>query len=116
MYEYNARVVSVIDGDTIVVDIMLGFDIVFRTPLRLYEVYAPEIRGAEREAGLKAKYFLEDLLPAGSLIRIETIKDRKEKYGRYLAKIYKKEADEEIYVNQLLVDKGFATKERMNNE
>ena len=48
MYEYRATVISVYDGDTITVDIDLGFGIVLRKQkLRLYGLNTPEVRGAE---------------------------------------------------------------------
>ena len=53
MYEYCAKVVSVYDGDTITVDIDLGFGIVLKKQkLRLLGINTPEVRGAEKILGI----------------------------------------------------------------
>ena len=77
------------DGDTITVDIDLGFNIWWReVSLRLYGIDTPEIRGEERESGLLSRQFVLDRLPIGCEVVIETFKDKKEKYGRYLANVF----------------------------
>ena len=56
MYEYKGYVTKVYDGDTITVDIDLGFDILFKNQkIRLSRINTPEVRGEEREEGLKSK-------------------------------------------------------------
>lgn len=109
LYFYRAKVASVYDGDTIHADIDLGLTIwLHKTKLRLARINAPEIRGVEREAGLKARDFLKNLILNKDVL-IETIKDRKGKYGRYLAEIWLKDGSGEyINVNDLLVEKGLA--------
>ena len=87
MYEYRAVVVSVYDGDTIKVDIDLGFGIWKKNEtIRLWGIDAPEIRGEEREAGLKARDSLRRLI-LGEDVIIQTEKDEKGKYGRYIGRV-----------------------------
>jgi micrococcal nuclease len=109
LYFYKAIVKSVYDGDTITVDIDLGMMTwVHEEKLRLYRINAPELRGAERVEGLKSRDFLRSLID-GKEIFIETIKDKKGKYGRYLAEIWlERENDKWTNVNDMLVAEGFA--------
>lgn len=82
MHEYEATLVRVIDGDTIVVDIDLGFRVTSRQPVRLYGINTPE-RG---QPGYKdATEALRSLLSAGTFV-VRTIKPE-DKYGRFLAEI-----------------------------
>ena len=56
MYEYRAFVRRVYDGDTVTVDIDLGFDVVLRNQkIRLVRINAPEVRGVQRPEGLKSR-------------------------------------------------------------
>lgn len=109
LYFYRAVVESVYDGDTCTVDIDLGLSTWIRgEKVRLYRINAPEVRGPEREAGLQARDFLRGLIE-GKAVLIQTIKDRKEKYGRYLAEVWL-EADDgsRVNINDLLVQQGQA--------
>ena len=71
--------------------------------MRLYGIDAPEVRGNEREEGLKSRDFLRGLL-LGQHVVIQTYKDKKGKYGRWLCKVWFDGVD----VNDLLVKKGYA--------
>lgn len=103
---YNAIVSSIYDGDTLRVDIDCGFNVwLHNEPLRLYGLDAPELRQPEREEGLAARNWLREQIPVGTEILIETLKDKKEKYGRYLAIIYKKDGTN---INELMVNLGYA--------
>lgn len=84
LYHYRAELVRVIDGDTIDVDIDLGFDRMrTRKRLRLLGVDAPE-RG---QAGyLEAKLFTEALLASATLIVVNTVS--KDSFGRWLANVW----------------------------
>ena len=113
MYEYRAKVLKVVDADTIDVEIDLGFKIKSEKRLRFARIDAWEVRGEEREKGLAAKeYVLERLTVAedngGVLIR--TDKDKTGKYGRYIAEVLyiDKEAEELINLNDELVKLGHA--------
>ncbi|NPV12534.1 MAG: nuclease [Ignavibacteria bacterium] len=108
LYHYRAVVVGVYDGDTINVNIDLGLSTwINNEKLRLARINAPEIKGKERAKGLKSRDFLRDLLINKKVI-IQTIKDRKEKYGRYLAEIWLEENGKFINVNDLMVQKKLA--------
>jgi len=87
LYNYRATVVSVYDGDTITVDVDLGFSATLRMNVRLARINAPEVRGEQRAAGLTAAEALRQLLPVGQEVFLKTYKDGREKYGRYLAEV-----------------------------
>ena len=88
-YVYKAIVTNIYDGDTITVNIDLGFGTwIFDVKLRLYGIDTPEIRGEERPEGLESRDWLRIAIPVGSEITLETHKDKTGKYGRYLATIY----------------------------
>lgn len=86
MYRYKAQVVRVIDGDTMEFDVDLGFYITNRIRLRVKDYNAPEIRGEEREEGLKAKAKAEQILIGFSFIEVVTYKDRS--FDRWVGDIY----------------------------
>ncbi len=87
-YWYRAVVVSVYDGDTVTLDIDLGLYVWLRgQKLRLYGINAPEIRGKDKERGRAARDWLRAQLSGGECM-IRTLRDRTEKYGRWLCKIY----------------------------
>lgn len=102
MYTYNAKVVRVVDGDTIDVIVDLGFRIQQEMRLRFVDIDAYELR---TEIGKKAKAFVEQILTPGREIRVTTQKDKQEKYGRYLAAIDTLDGTD---INQLLITNGFA--------
>jgi micrococcal nuclease len=108
MYEYRAEVTSVYDGDTITVTIDLGFDHIMRNmKLRLYGIDTPEIRGGNaktRKAARDARDYLRALI-LGKEIVVRTIKDKKGKYGRYLAIIHQEDG---ACVNLLMAEAGHA--------
>lgn len=110
-YTYNAKVISVYDGDTIRVNVDLGFGILNKGNtgkgqlLRLYGINTPEVRGSEREQGILSRNRLRDLI-LGKEIIVRTEKDKVGKYGRYIATISLKGSD--IIINDLLVKEGLA--------
>jgi len=112
-YFYRARVVKVVDGDTVDVDIDLGFGSwLHKQRLRLYGINAPEVRGPQREAGLITTDWLKERID-GRDIFIETFKAEgsKGKYGRWLANLYTVEAGAAaINLNQQMVTLGLAWK------
>ena len=112
-YIYKAIVKKVYDGDTITVDIDLGFGIWMRKQkIRLWGINTPEIRGEERPEGLKAKEFLLKQIPLESEILLKTYKDKKGKYGRWLGEILINDpvSKEIININELLIINGYAEK------
>ncbi len=109
LYCYKANVTSVYDGDTCTADIDLGLGVLVKgEKLRLSRINAPEIRGEEREAGLLARDFLREKIDGKEVI-IATIKDKKGKYGRYLAEILVVDVDgNTVNINDLLVQEDHA--------
>lgn len=104
MYEYRAFVRKVYDGDTVTVDIDLGFDIVLKAQkIRLTKINAPEVRGDQREAGLKSRDALRTKI-GNKWIKVKTQKDKKGKWGRWLGEIW----FEEECVNDWLLKEGLA--------
>ena len=105
MYQYKATVVRVVDGDTVVLNIDLGFTVHWKSSCRLWGINAPELNSkdqAERLKALEAKDFLATNLPVGS----EVIVNSKEldKYGRPLVEILVRG----MVINNELVANGLA--------
>jgi micrococcal nuclease len=109
LYHYKAKVVSIYDGDTCTVDIDLGLHIWNKgEKIRLNRINTPEIRGKEKDKGIKSRDYLKSLILEKE-IYIETIKDKKEKYGRYLGEIWlEDEKGKFININDVIVKNGFA--------
>ena len=107
MYKYEATVRRWVDGDTVDVDIDLGFGLIFHNQrIRLYGIDAYESRTRdldEKEKGLAATAFVNEMAPVGSKITIVTYKTGK--YGRILAEIF---LDDYTNLNKLLTEKGHA--------
>lgn len=104
MYEYRAYVRKVYDGDTITVDIDLGFDVVLqKQKIRLVRINTPEVRGPEREAGLKSRDALREKI-GNKWVKIKTQKDKKGKFGRWLGEIW----SEDTCINDWLLSEGHA--------
>lgn len=107
MYTYKAYVRGIYDGDTIRVDIDLGFGVILSDQsLRLLGLDTPEIRGEERPQGLVSRNFVTERIPVGSYITITTVRDRKEKFGRYLATVFY--GDDMKNLNEELLQNGMA--------
>jgi len=106
-YLYRAKVIKVVDGDTVDLDIDLGFSLSFTQRFRLYAINAPEMKGESKEAGKASKAFLEEMIK-GKEVLIRTYKDEQGKYGRYMAYIYS--YDDEVCINDVMVIRGYAVK------
>jgi micrococcal nuclease len=94
MYQYKAKILDIIDGDTLKVELSLGFDIYHRVTLRLTDINAPEVRTLNEEVkkyGIRAKEKLEEYVNGGdgNLI-VSTLKPNpQDKWGRVLGTLYK---------------------------
>lgn len=105
-YEYLARVVRVIDGDTIVVDIDLGCHIWLKNEhIRFQGINAPEIRGTEKERGDLAKNAVMLWLKPGAEVLLRTELDKRGKYGRFVATVIEEGG---LVLNDWLVEQGLA--------
>jgi micrococcal nuclease len=111
MFEYYVKKVSkVVDGDTIDVDIDLGFDISFSSRVRLAGIDTPESRTTdkiEKSLGLESKEYLKKAIDASKTVVIKTEKmDSSEKYGRILGWVFLDGS--EISINQKMINDGYA--------
>ena len=105
-YRYQATVERVIDGDTVVLMVDLGFSTFRRETIRLHGINAPEMR--DKPAGPEAKKYLQGLIE-GKQIILESIKDKQGKYGRYLGRLHVAGPQGDLDdVNRMMVDLGFA--------
>jgi len=118
MYEYNAVVDRVVDGDTIKCTIDLGFNTWKKITVRMEGINTPESRTRDKEEkkrGLAAKYRLEEILGYNNnkcILKVSGLG----KFGRALASVYvdtlsptsSKTSITEINVNQLLIKEGHA--------
>ena len=109
MYEYDATVTKVYDGDTITVDFDLGLYVGLRKQtIRLYGIDTPEVQGEERPDGLVSRDWLRDQI-LDKKVKIETRKDGKGKFGRWLGIVkVKQENGEWLNLNDELVRLGLA--------
>lgn len=79
-YSYGATVLRVIDGDTLLCNVDLGFKLRWEHPVRLWGIDAPELG---TETGAKAKAFVENL----KLTDVTLLSCKPDKYGRVLADV-----------------------------
>ena len=90
VYEYSCKIVRVVDGDTVDVDIDLGFGVwMHNERVRLHGIDTPESRTRdleEKKFGLLAKDQVDHFLPKGSIQTLVTVKDKVGKFGRILGK------------------------------
>jgi len=107
---YNAIIDRVVDGDTVDVDIDLGFGIWMKKQrIRLLGVDTPECRtrdDLEKQFGLLAKSIVEAFCPVGEKILIETKLDEKGKFGRILGNLWV--ADNAVNLNEFLITERYA--------
>ena len=97
-------IVRPIDGDTVVVRID-GAD----EHVRLIGIDTPESVAPDRPVecfGPEAKERMAELLPAGTAVRLERDIEARDRYDRLLAYVFR--ADDDVLVNRLLVEEGFA--------
>ena len=114
MYEYRCKVVKIIDGDTVDVDIDLGFGVWLKKErIRLYGIDTPESRTRdleEKKYGLAAKEFLTKMLDDEGGIILKTHKDAEGKFGRILGELWRTTEYGDQPITQYLVDKHHAVR------
>jgi len=127
MYQYKAIIQKVVDGDTLEIAIDLGLSVwIHDEKIRLYGIDTPEVFGVKKgtpewELGMKASDFVKSIVKEKDEIIIQTLKDKQEKYGRYLGVVYVKipaeiltgltdirSIQEYFCLNDVLVRKGLA--------
>jgi len=111
MYTYSCKINKILDGDTIVIDIDLGFDIVLSNQtIRLAGLDTPESRTKnleEKTRGLLSKKKVSEKLPVGSKQKIQTIKQNNtnDKFGRILGIFI---LEDNTNLNQWMIDNNYA--------
>jgi micrococcal nuclease len=112
MFRYKCKIVRVIDGDTVDVDIDLGFGIWIRNErVRIHGIDTPESRTRdleEKKFGLLAKKFVEQKLEVGSIQTLVTEKagdEAKGKFGRILGKfeVYDHKTDRTMFLGDIMI-------------
>ena len=109
MYEYRVDIVRVVDGDTVDVDIDLGFGVWLKKQrVRLYGIDTPESRTRdlnEKKYGLMAKEYLKERISNGAILK--TRLDGKGKYGRILGEFIVLDNEVRVNVNQEMIDNHY---------
>ena len=109
MYQYFVKnVLKVVDGDTIDVEIDLGFDLTKKERVRLGGIDTPESRTRdleEKKLCLQAKDYLKSLIMNADKLIVRTEKDGK--FGRMIGYLYMN-PEATVSLNQMLIDEGFA--------
>jgi micrococcal nuclease len=115
MYTYYCTINNVVDGDTVNVDIDLGFNMwVKKESVRLFGIDAPESRTkdlVEKKFGLYTKEVVEKFLPVGTRQELVTVKPQAGKYGRILGEFVVDDPDvpgHKFNLNRWLVDNNLA--------
>ena len=102
------KVTKVVDGDTIDVMLDLGFDIKYKSRVRLFGIDTPESRTrdkVEKKYGLLSKKFLQEQIKKSKKVTIKTYKgDETGKFGRILGDVF----IDGKSVNSLMCQKGHA--------
>lgn len=88
-WQFSARILSWIDGDTVDLDVDVGFRFHTFERFRILGINCPETHSAnslEKDAGLAALSFARTVAPIGASVKLRTHKNP-DKYGRWLAEI-----------------------------
>jgi len=107
MYEYRCKVVKIVDGDTVDVDIDLGFGVWLKKErIRMFGIDTPESRTRdldEKKYGLMAKDYITKLLDDEGGIVLKTRKDAEGKYGRILGELWRTTDFADTSINELMI-------------
>jgi len=111
MYQYKCKINKVLDGDTVAIDLDLGFNIILANQhVRMAGVDTPESRTTNKEEkprGLLSKKKLAEKLPVGSWQKINTLRadSNDDKFGRILGEFI---LEDGTNVNQWLIENNYA--------
>jgi micrococcal nuclease len=111
MYQYKAKILKVLDGDTVDIDLDLGFNIVLSNQrVRMAGIDTPESRTTDKEEKIRgnlSKKKLAEKLPIGSYVKIETQRsdNNDDKFGRILAVFI---LEDGTSLNQWMIDNNYA--------
>lgn len=103
MFEYSAKLVRIIDADTLELDVDLGFKIWHRMVVRLDGLDAPERKSVGHKSALD---WLTIQVTGKGPLKIRTKKDKQEKFGRYLAEVFY--STDTPSINQQMIAVGYA--------
>ena len=121
MYEYKSKILRIVDGDTVDVDIDLGFGIwMHKERVRIMGIDTPESRTRdkiEKKFGLASKARLKELMPIGSMQTLHTQidksgEDKKGKFGRILGDFMV----DTKFVTDIMINEGYAVKYNGQNK
>ena len=108
MHEYKVKIRRIVDGDTVDVDIDLGFDtILSKQRIRLYGIDTPESRTRDKEEKFYGKLsakFLKEQCKNSSEIFLKTYLDKKGKFGRILGELIV----DGVNINKMMIEKYMA--------
>ena len=108
MHEYKVKIRRIVDGDTIDVDIDLGFNMILsKQRIRLYGIDTPESRTRDKEEKFYGKLsakFLKEQCKNNSEIFLKTYLDKKGKFGRILGEFIV----DGVNINKLMIEKYMA--------
>ena len=111
MYQYKCKINKVLDGDTVAIDLDLGFNIILANQhVRMAGVDTPEsitTNKEEKPRGLLSKKKLAEKLPVGSWQKINTLRadSNDDKFGRILGEFI---LEDGTNVNQWLIENNYA--------
>lgn len=92
LYRYNAKLNRVVDGDTIVLDVDLGFDITHKITVRLNDIDTNEVHGVKKDSeeyakGIEQSNFVKNLLNENTKLVFHSL-NYNGKYGRVIGDIH----------------------------
>tara|TARA_R100001460_G_scaffold69416_8_gene110035 strand:- start:367 stop:798 length:432 start_codon:yes stop_codon:yes gene_type:complete len=123
MYEYNVKILRVIDGDTVDVDIDLGFGVwLHKERVRMMGIDTPESRTRdleEKKFGLLSKEYVKSCLPVGNNAKMVCKSyDAKGKFGRILGDfaVYDANTDSERHLTDMMIADGYGVKYEGQNK
>ena len=114
MHTYKCTILRVVDGDTVDVDIDLGFGVWMRKErIRVLGIDTPESRTrdkVEKTYGIMAKEFVKSYLPVGSVQTLQTEKDGTGKFGRILGKflVHDIKEDRQMHLGDIMIREHLA--------
>jgi micrococcal nuclease len=104
-YFYLVELIKVVDGDTLTLNVDLGFRTSVVQKFRLYGINAPEVVGESRPSGLASSVHLGKLVTDVGQLTIQSYKNPLDKYGRWLVTVYDGQGND---INRQMVKDGFA--------
>ena len=107
MYKYTAKIVRWIDGDTVILDIDLGFHITRQERIRLARINTPELNSKipyQVRKAKNARATANKFAPEGETVTLITFKNKIDRYARYIAEVEFKD----VNISDYLIQKGVA--------